>query len=435
MKIIFKNIKENKVDYGIYLTTMTIGFSIIYIFNSILYNELLDRIIKNFDKANGVFYAALMVVIISMGVFMYYANSFFIKKRKKEFGIFMLLGMGKKKVAKMIFTENIVIGVIATIVGTIAGIILSQFITIAYLDIFNLKSIESMSWINSKALLVTIIVFWIFYLYVSLGSADIVNRYTLLQLFNDSKSSEKLFKEKVIKGIPASILIVLGYLTYPWAIVTLGLSVIVTLFIVVKGTYKLFNTKIIEEIKKKKAGNGFEDKVKLVALSNLLFRVRSNARTLSTITILIASTLTTVGICSTLYFSGDSGINKEIAGSIYFVGIFIGIVFTICTLSILLFKLMQEAYEERNRYKILKQIGFTRKDIDKTINTQLKLIYIIPLAVGLIHATVALSITILGLGGKFFVVIGGIYGIYMAIYFVYFVITKTLYSYIIFNEN
>ncbi|WP_297634355.1 FtsX-like permease family protein [uncultured Clostridium sp.] len=435
MKIIFKNIKGNKVDYGIYLTTMTIGFSIIYIFNSILYNELLDRIIKNFDKANGVFYAALMVVIISMGVFMYYANSFFIKKRKKEFGIFMLLGMGKKKVAKMIFTENIVIGAIATVVGTIAGIILSQFITIAYLDIFNLKSIESMSWINSKALLVTIIVFWIFYLYVSLGSADIVNRYTLLQLFNDSKSSEKLFKEKVVKGIPAVILIILGYLTYPWAIATLGLSVIVTLIIVVKGTYKLFNTKIIEGIKKKKAGNGFEDKVKLVALSNVLFRVRSNARTLSTITILIASTLTTVGICSTLYFSRDSGINNEIAGSIYFVGIFIGIVFTICTLSILLFKLMQEAYEERNRYKILKQIGFTRKDIDKTISTQLKLIYIIPLVIGLIHATVALSITILGLGGKFFVVIGGIYLIYMAIYFVYFVITKILYSYIIFNEN
>ncbi|MGL5417274.1 MAG: FtsX-like permease family protein [Clostridium sp.] len=435
MKIILKNIKGNKVDYGIYLATITIGFSIIYIFNSILYNELLDKIIKNFDKANGVFYAALIVVIISMGIFMYYANSFFIKKRKREFGIFMLLGMRKKKVVKMIFIENIVIGVIATIVGIIVGIILSQFITIAYLNIFNLKNIDSMSWINSKAFLVTVIVFWIFYLYVSLGSADIVNKYTLIQLFNDSKSSEKLFKEKNLKGIPAAIIIILGYLTYPWAIMTLGLSVVVTLIIVVKGTYKLFNTKIIELIKKKKVKNGFGDKVKLVALSNLLFRGRSNGRTLSTITILIGSTLTTVGICSTLYFSGDSGINKEITGSIYFVGIFIGVVFTICTLSILLFKLMQEAHEERNRYKILKQIGFTRKDIDKTISTQLKIIYIIPLVIGGVHATVALSITILGLGEKFFAVIGSIYGIYIAIYGIYFIITKMLYLHIVFSEN
>lgn len=434
MNIILKNIKGNKIDYGIYLTTVTIGVAILYIFNSIIFNDVLDKILKNFDKANGVFYAALAVIMIAMGIFIYYSNSFFIKKRKREFGIFALLGVGNKKIVKMIFTENIVVGLIASILGCGIGVILAKFIINAYLHIFNLGLASNIEGINSKALMITNIMFWVFYIYISLNSADIINKYTLVELFNGDKKREEPFKKEIIKGIPAVILILIGYCTYPWAIATLGLSVLVTLTIVIKGTYKLFRTKVIERIEKKKERYGFEDKIQLVAMSNLLYRIRSNARTLSTITILIASTLTTVGICSTLYFSSDGGVNNELAGSIYFVGIFIGIVFTISTLSILLFKFVQEAYDEKHRYKTLKQIGFTKNDIKTVIIEQLKTVYFIPLIIGGIHATVALSITILGLGGQFFTIIGSIYLIYGGVYLIYFFITKKLYVSVIFNE-
>lgn len=434
MKLILRNIRKNKLDYSIYLATVTIGFTIMYIFNAIIFNEKLEGILEEFNKVNGIFYGALVVVIISIAMFIWYSNLFFIKKRKKEIGIFSLFGIDDKKISRMIFNENMIIGIVAAILGLILGMIFSLYITKLYIHMFNSNIVIQNEILNIKALLITTIIFFAFYTYICMNSSSVIRKYELIDLFKGDNKSEEPFKRPFIKGVPAIIIIVIGYITYPWSILTLGLSVIVTLIITVKGTYKLFSTNIVDRILEKKEKSGFNDGINLVSTSNLLFRIRSNSRTLATVSILIAATITALGICSTLYFSTDTGLKNGISESIFFVGVFIGIIFTISTASILLFKFMQEAYDEKKRYKTLREIGFSDKDIKEIVTKQLKTIYFLPFLIGGIHGLVALSITFISLAEKFFIVIGGVYLIYGGVYFVYFLITRRLYLAIIDNR-
>ncbi|MEG1482161.1 ABC transporter permease [Clostridium sp.] len=431
MKLILRNINKNRLDYGIYGIAVMLAVSILYIFNSIIFSEDIKKILNEYEDVNGIFYGATILVIFVIMIFIWYSNKFFINKRKKEIGIFSLVGMENNKIANMIFGENLLIGIVAAIGGTILGIFLSKYFTKLYSYILGASYGNSHIIFDLKAIVITNAIFFVFYFLVCLNSSSIIEKYQLIDLFKGNNMCEAAFKKTIIKGLPGVVVIAIGYMTYPWAIMTLGLSVLLTLLLVIKGTYKLFRTKVIERIIDEKDRTGFEDGINLVSTSNLLFRIRSNARILSTVSILIASTITSVGICAALYFSYDSSSGVALLSNIFFIGICISVIFTICTISILLFKFIQEAHDEAPRYKILSQIGFTRIDIKKIITKQLSFVYIVPLIIGVIHSLAALSITVLSMNHKYAVAILIIYGMYTLIYFIYFRITRRIYISII----
>ncbi|MGL4570631.1 MAG: FtsX-like permease family protein [Clostridium sp.] len=435
MKLILRSINKNRLDYGIYGIAVMLAVSILYIFNSIIFSEDIKKILNEYKDVNGIFYGAGILLIVIIMIFIWYSNTFFINKRKKEIGIFSLVGMENNKIANIIFGENLLIGIISGICGTILGIILSKYLAKLYSYILGVSYENSHSIFDVKAIVITNVIFFLFYFLVCLNSSSIIEKYQLIDLFKGNNKCEKPFKKTILKGIPGVFIIAIGYMTYPWAIMTLGLSVLITLILVVKGTYKLFRTKVIDRIIEKKNEKGLEDGINLVSTSNLLFRIRSNARILSTVSILIASTITSVGICAALYFSYGSGSDVALLSNIFFIGICISIVFTICTISILLFKFIQEAYDEAPRYKILNQIGFTRIDIKKIITKQLSFVYIAPLIIGIIHSLAALSITVVSMNSKYAVAILIIYGMYALVYFMYFRITRRIYISIIFKNN
>lgn len=432
MNLAIRNIRKNKIDYMIYCGTLILSIAILLIFNSIIFTDVLGKIIDSYDKLNGIFYMAIIIVMLVVSIFVWYANKFFIRKRKKEFGMLALVGMENNKIANMIIREFMIIGIVSVLLGTILGIILLKGFFYSYYIFIGKNIIGHITVINIKTILVTNCIFLFFYYLVTLNSSSIIEKFKLVDLFDDYRKKEEGFKKPLIKGIPAVLIIIIGYLTYPWAFMTLGLSTIITTGIVIKGTYKLFSTKILNNLIKKKEDLQLGDQIQNIAITNILFRFKSNSRMLSTIAILIASNLTVVGICATLYFSGEKG--NGIIGEIFFIGISIGIVFTFCTLSMLLFKLIREAFEERERFKILYKIGFSKYEINKIITKELKFYFVSPLKVGVTHALVALSVTIFGLFEKFIFVIGGVICIYLILYSMYFFMTRALYIKIIGEE-
>lgn len=122
-KLSFNNMKKSIKDYSIYFLTLVLGVSIFYMFNSLdsqqamlQVSESQRSIIKLMIIMLG--YISIFVAII-LGLLIVYANNFLINRRKKEFGVYMLLGMGKKQISKIILLETIFVGIISLIIGIV----------------------------------------------------------------------------------------------------------------------------------------------------------------------------------------------------------------------------------------------------------------------------------------------------------------------------
>ena len=120
-KLSFQNIKKSFKDYGIYFLTLVLGVAIFYMFNSLDNQQAMLRVSESTKKMIELMIDMLgmvsVFVSIILGLLIVYANKFLINRRKKEFGIYMTLGMGKRQISKIIIFETIFIGIISLIIG------------------------------------------------------------------------------------------------------------------------------------------------------------------------------------------------------------------------------------------------------------------------------------------------------------------------------
>ena len=122
-KLSFNNMKKSIKDYSIYFLTLGIGVEIFYMFNSIDSQQAMLRVSSSQREIIKLMITMLgfvsVFVAIVLGLLIVYANNFLINRRKKEFGIYMILGMGKRKISKIILMETIFVGIISLIVGLV----------------------------------------------------------------------------------------------------------------------------------------------------------------------------------------------------------------------------------------------------------------------------------------------------------------------------
>ena len=120
-KLSFQNIKKSLKDYGIYFLTLVLGVAIFYMFNSLDSQQAMLQVSESTKKMIGLMIDMLgmvsVFVSIILGLLILYANKFLINRRKKEFGIYMMLGMGKRQISKIIIFETIFIGIVSLGVG------------------------------------------------------------------------------------------------------------------------------------------------------------------------------------------------------------------------------------------------------------------------------------------------------------------------------
>lgn len=122
-KLSLKNMKKSIKDYGIYFLTLVLGVAIFYMFNSLdsqqamlIVSESTKEIIQLMIQTLGM--VSVFVAVI-LGLLIVYANKFLVNRRKKEFGIYMTLGMGKKQISKVIIFETIFVGIISLVIGLV----------------------------------------------------------------------------------------------------------------------------------------------------------------------------------------------------------------------------------------------------------------------------------------------------------------------------
>lgn len=220
IKLSFRNIKKSFKDYAIYFFTLILGVAIFYVFNSIESQTVLLDVTnsthKVIDLMTNMLSGASVFVAFILGFLIIYASRFLIKRRNKEFGIYMLLGMSKRKISMILFFETILIGIISLAVGLGLGVLLSQLMSMLVANMFEADMTKYEFIFSSQACIKTIIYFGIMYVIVMLFNTVNIGKCKLIDLIQTNKKSEKVkMKNPMICTIVFIIsAIALGYAYY-----------------------------------------------------------------------------------------------------------------------------------------------------------------------------------------------------------------------------
>ncbi len=226
-KLSLKNIRKSIKDYAIYFFTLILGVAIFYVFNAIDSQTVMLKATKNTTEIiklmTNMLSGVSVFVSVILGFLIIYASRFLIKRRNKEFGIYLTLGMSKRKISLILFFETLFIGVISLAVGLAIGAILSQMMSILVANMFE-ADMTNFHFVFSKAACIkTLIYFGIMYLLVMIFNTIIVSKCKLIDLINSSRKTEKVKLKNTFLCILIFILAA-SALGYAYYLVTAGFA-------------------------------------------------------------------------------------------------------------------------------------------------------------------------------------------------------------------
>ena len=230
-KLSVKNMKKSFKDYAIYFLTLVLGVAIFYMFNSLDSQQaMLDVSASTRDMIKLMIsmlsYISVFVAIV-LGLLIVYANNFLINRRKREFGIYMTLGMGKRQISKIILFETILVGILSLGAGIIIGVFASQFMSILVGKLFEADMTKFEFVFSKDACIKTCIYFAVMYIAVMIFNTITISKYKLINLLTANKKNEAV----KIKNPIISIMIFLlgaGILGYCYWKVTGGIDTLST---------------------------------------------------------------------------------------------------------------------------------------------------------------------------------------------------------------
>lgn len=230
-KLSIKNIRKSIKDYAVYFLTLILGVAIFYMFNSLDSQEAM-LVVSSSTRAivelmvEMIAWVSVFVAVI-LGFLIVYANNFLIKRRKKEFGLYMTLGMGKRQISRILLIETIFIGLLSLVVGLLVGVFGSQLMSILVAKLFK-SDMSKYEFVFSKAAcLKTCLYFGVMYIAVMLFNTITISKYKLIDLLTAVKKNEKV-KMKNPFLCAVVFLASAGMLGYAYYLVTAGIDYINT---------------------------------------------------------------------------------------------------------------------------------------------------------------------------------------------------------------
>lgn len=277
-----KNIKGSLNNYLLYFFSMVISVVIFYTFNSLAHipeiKNAVNAIDTNMSQTN-------FIIIGFVVVFIGYCNAFFTKKRKKEVGLYSLLGVRKKFIARMLFFENVIIGAITLLCGLVLGVIFSRLFTMLLLKLVGAPVDVSFS-IPMEAIMTTTIIFTVITIFTSLQSYFLIYRFKLIELFQAEKKGEQVPKASIVSASVSLVFLISSY----WLM--FNEMAMLSLPLIMIGTYLLFRSLTVYLLKRaQKNKSNYYKGTNIIGTSHLLYRVKGNALMFTVIALLITAAL------------------------------------------------------------------------------------------------------------------------------------------------
>ena len=245
-KISVSNIRKSLRDYTIYFFTLIIGVSIFYVFNAVetqtIYLEVSQNTKEIIQLLNGMLSGVSVFVALVLGLLIVYASRFLMKRRNREFALYMILGMSKSRISAILLLETLIIGIGSLFAGLVIGIGLSQIMSAMVANLFEANMTSYAFVVSGESIFKTIIYFSIMYVMVMLFNSVIISRCKLIDLMQSGKKSERQRLKNPFFCIFIFILAAaaLGYAYYQVAFKTTNLNEDLVVKMIVIGAISTF---------------------------------------------------------------------------------------------------------------------------------------------------------------------------------------------------
>lgn len=301
LKLSLAGIKGRLRDYVVLFSGLVVASGIFYMFEGLATN-------KTFLESNSMISSVVMIfhlgtVLLSIITFVYilYANSFLMSMRQKDYAMFMMLGAKGRKIAQLIFIETFVVGVSATLVGTLLGIGLSGVVQQLLVKQLAIK-ITHFTAVNSSAVVFTLIFFTVIFLLAAFVNAMTIVKKPILNLLKASETplpANRKISTLVLEVLAGIVFLGIGYFMMTQVMKLAFLALIVALITIILGTYFVFHSILIFALDLLKRRDSIAlKKLNNFTLSQLSFRIQDYTRILSMVAMLFALALgaITVGL-------------------------------------------------------------------------------------------------------------------------------------------
>lgn len=195
-KMSVKNIRRSFKDYTIYFFTLILGVAVFYVFNALgsqtVMLKLSNTMYEILELMNRILSGVSVFVSCILGALILYASRFLIKRRKKEFGIYLTLGMSKYKISRILFMETLLIGLLSLAVGLAAGVLVSQCMSVVVANLFDADMTRFRFVFSGAACLKTCGYFAIMYVLVMIFNSFNISRCRLVELIQADRKNERV---------------------------------------------------------------------------------------------------------------------------------------------------------------------------------------------------------------------------------------------------
>ena len=312
-KFALNNLVKNKRFILPYIFSAIFTIASFYILTSLSLGSNLDKLPQGISATKQVLSLGVIVIAIFSAIFLFYTYSFLIKRRVREFGLYSVLGMTKKQIARILILETIFIGVLTLVFGLAFGLLFDKLMLLVLLKLFT-AGVSFGFVITPIAVFLTILLFGGIFFLLLIYTVVKISRLKIVALLKEENNGEREPKARFILAILGLGLTGYGY--YLAQTIQNPIKAITMFFVavlaVIFGTYLIFMAVSITVLKLMKNNKTFYYKPKnFISVSGLLYRMKRNAVGLANICILSTMVLVTMGTTSALYAGSEEAYNTR----------------------------------------------------------------------------------------------------------------------------
>ncbi|MGO4369474.1 FtsX-like permease family protein [Paenibacillus sp. MCAF20] len=323
LDLTLRNVKRNFRLYSIYLFSMITGVIIQFTFSSLMYNDDVIAALQNRANFQVGVATASVVVYLFIIFFILYANSFFMRQRKKEFGMYLLYGLNEKQVTRMVFYETLLISGVSLVTGILVGGLLSKLFGMLLMNLMQYDQVISLAF-PVEAIATTAGVFLLLAIIISIQSYIMVNRVQLTELFHAKQKSERPVRVSVWLALLAVLLLGIAY-----GLISSGkgsvfwqdyatASIIGSTVGVIAGTYLFFRQFagwLLQTISKRRK---YHEGNTVLWTSSLRFQIRGNTLNLTFISLFSAAIMMLLSFVTINYKVQFEAVGRNLPNDIAF---------------------------------------------------------------------------------------------------------------------
>lgn len=309
-KLAVQNLKKGLKSFAPFIVASVTMFVLLFVTAAIAQSPSLEKM-KGGAAVGKMMSFAMWILAIFGGIILIYSYRFLQLQRSREFGLYDILGLGKKKIALVSFFELVMSYIATVIIGTIVGIAFSKFLFLIFINMIGESNFNLA--ITPASILTVAAIFLLFFAVLLVIGTFIIWKSSSLDLLREASKGEKEPKSNIFMALIGIVLLVVGYglaLNVDNPVKALSTFFLAVLAVIL-GTYFFYISFTVWYLKWRKKRNSYYKPQNFITISSMLYRMKANAVGLANITILLSMTLVTLVVTIGIFLGSTQTVERS----------------------------------------------------------------------------------------------------------------------------